>query len=170
MLTNTQPYATHDNGPESNARFILFSPEEHLKLLAAADTLFNTAALLFKQIFKIKIQLGNSYITVVYNLLNKKSKQLNQELFQTIERCNELDLFLNISKVVSDFEDSICRATAAVSGCHIRHQGCFYLVMQAIWTKIQKRQLATFHIADPEFRLFCNTQDALAFLPADELQ
>ena len=72
--------------------------------------------------------------------------------------------------MVTDFEDGLLRATSAVFGRQVDHQGCFYHLTQATWRRIQKHRLATHYMTDPEFRQFCNTLDALAFLPTADLQ
>ncbi|CAG2241518.1 unnamed protein product [Mytilus edulis] len=101
----------------------------------------------------------------------EKSRQAYQSLFQAIaDKINDLGLTVNFRKIVSDFEDGILRATAAVFGRNIEHQGCFYHFTHATWRKIQKLRLATHYMADAEFRLFCNMLDALAFLPTTLLE
>lgn len=170
-----QTFLLHDNGPEARTRIIAFATDDNLRHLAAADTLymdgtFDTAPPLFKQIFTIRIPFGNTFITVVYSLLQKKSRQAYEELFQAIiDKCNNMGLQINITKVVTDFEDGLLRATSAVFGRQVEHQGCFYHLTQATWRKIQKFRLATHYMSDPVFRHFCNTLDALAFLPIEDL-
>jgi hypothetical protein len=117
------------------------------------------------------VPFGNTNITVVYSLLQKKTRQAYEELFQAvIDKCNNLGIAVNITKVVTDFEDGLLRATSAVFGRQVDHQGCFYHLTRATWRRIQKHRLATHYMTDPEFRQFCNTLDALAFLPTADLQ
>jgi hypothetical protein len=72
------------------------------------DGTFDTAPPLFKQICIIRIALGITHITSVYCLLQKKARVGYQELFQAIvDKCDELGLTLNVTKVVSDFEDGL---------------------------------------------------------------
>ena len=60
-----------------------------------------------------------------------------QELFQAIvDKCEELGLTLNVTKVVSDLEDGLLRAFNAVFDRQVEHQGCFYHLIQATWRKI----------------------------------
>ena len=172
-----QPFLFYDNGPDARTRVIAFATEDNLRHLATADTLymdgtFDTAPPLFKQIFTIRVPFGNTHITVVYSLLQKKTQQAYEELFQAvIDKCNNLGIAVKITKVVADFEDGLLRATsAAVFGRQVDHQGCFYHLTQATWRRIQKHRLATHYMTDPEFPQFCNTLDALAFLPTADLQ
>ena len=172
-----QPFLFYDNGPDARTRGIAFATEDNLRHLATADTLymdgtFDAAPPLFKHIFTIRVPFGNTHITVVYSLLQKKTRQAYEELFQAvIDKCNNLGIAVNITKVVADFEDGLLRATsAAVFGRQVDHQGCFYYLTQATWRRIQKHRLATHYMTDPEFRQFCNTLDALAFLPTADLQ
>jgi hypothetical protein len=49
----------------------------------------------------------------------------NEELLQAdIDKCNNLGIAVNITKVVTDFEDGLLRATSAVFGRQVDHQGC----------------------------------------------
>ena len=89
------------------------------------DGTFDTAPPFFKQIFTIRIAFSTTHITAVYCLLQKKARVGYQELFQTIvDKCEELGLTLNVTKVVSDFEDGLLRAINAVFGRQVEHQGC----------------------------------------------
>ena len=59
-----------------------------------------------------------------------------QELFQAIvDKCDELGLTLNVTKVVSDLEDGLLHVYG-VFGRQVEHQGCFYHLTQATWRKI----------------------------------
>ena len=159
-----QPFLLYDNGQDANNRVIAFATEDNLRLLAEADTFFmdgtfDTAPPLFKQMFTIRIAFSTTYITAVYCHLQKKARVGYQELFQAIvDKCEELGLTLNVTKVVSDFEDGLLhvRAINAVFGRQVEHQGCFYHLTQATWRKIQKLRLATHYMEDQDFRLFCN--------------
>jgi hypothetical protein len=112
-----QPFLFNDNGSDARTRVIAFATEDNLRHLATADTLymectFDTAPPLFKQIFTIRVPFGNTHITVVYSLLQKKTRQAYEELFQAvIDKCNNLGIAVNITKVFTDFEDAL----AAVS-------------------------------------------------------
>ena len=158
-----QPFLFYDNGPDARTRVIAFTTEDNLRHLATADTLymdgtFDTAPPLFKQIFIIRVPFGNTHITVVYSFLQKKTRQAYEELFQAvIDKCNNVGIAVNITKVVTDFEDGLLRATSAVFGRQVDHQGCFYHLALATWRRIQKHWLATHYMTDPEFRQFCNT-------------
>ena len=70
-------------------------------------------------------------------LLQMKARVGYQELFQAIvDKCDELGLTLNVTKVVSDFEDGLLRAINPVFDRQVEHQGCFYHLTQATWRKI----------------------------------
>jgi hypothetical protein len=82
------------------------------------DGTFDAAPPLFKYIFTIRVPFGNTHITVVYSLLQKKTRQTYEELFQAvIDKCNNLGIAVNITKVVVDFEDgwSVHYASSSVS-------------------------------------------------------
>ena len=110
-----QPFLLYDNRQDVNNRVIAFATEDNLRLLAEVDTFFmdgtfDTAPPLFKQIFTIRIAFSTIHITAVYYLLQQKARVSYQELFQAIvDKCEELDLTLNVTKVVSDFEDGLLR-------------------------------------------------------------
>jgi hypothetical protein len=123
-----QPFLFYDNSPDARTRVIAFATEDNLRHLATADTLymdgtFDTASPLFKQIFTIRVPFGNTHITVVYSLLQKKTRQAYEELFQAvIDKGNNLGIAVNITKVVTDFEDGLLCATSAVFGRQVDHQ------------------------------------------------
>ena len=108
-----QPFLLYDNGQDAKNRVIAFATEDNLRLLAEAHTFFmdgtfDTAPPLFKQICTIRIAFSTTHITAVYCLLQKKARVGYQELFQAIvDKCEELGLALNVTKVVSDFEDYV---------------------------------------------------------------
>ena len=104
------------------------------------DGTFDTAPPLFKQIFTIRIAFSTTHITAVYCLLQKKARVGYQELFQTIiDKCEELGLTLNVTKVVSDSEDGllVLRATNAVFGRQVEHQGCTNISCDFLFARVK---------------------------------
>jgi hypothetical protein len=103
----------YDNGQDAKNRVIAFATEDNLRLLAEAHTFFmdgtfDTAPPLFKQICTIRIAFSTTHITAVYCLFQKKARVGYQELFHAIvDKCEELGLALNVTKVVSNFEDYV---------------------------------------------------------------
>ena len=164
-----------DNGPNRNDRILVFGTAAGLRLFAASDTVFmdgnfSMAPPIFKQIYVIRVPFGRTAVTVVYALLPTKTRATYEALFQTVlDECTNMNLDINISNVVTDFEDGVLRAVTAVFGRHVNSTGCFYHLCQSTWRKIQELGLAEFYVAEQEFRLFCGMLDGLAFLPLRDI-
>jgi hypothetical protein len=60
------------------------------------------------------------------------------ELFQAvIDHCHSMELYIDPTIVVCDFEQGVIKALQTVLGPAIAIQGCFYHLTQATWRKIQ---------------------------------
>ena len=162
--SNQADFLQYDSGPESQNRILVFSPDS-LERLADAETFymdgtFSVAPRPFKQLYTIRIPFKDVSMTAVYAFLPNKRQETYTELFQAIvDKCNNRNLQLNVQTIVTDFEDAVLRAVAAVFGRQINHQGCFYHLTQATWRKIQHLGLVPLYNTDDDFRLFCGMID-----------
>lgn len=172
---NPEEFLLYDNGPNANNRILVFGTSDGLSLLAGADTLymdgnFAMAPNIFKQIYVIRVPFGDTAVTSVYALLPNKTRATYEELFQAIvDKCADLNYYINVQTVVTDFEDGVLRAVLAVFGRDVESKGCFYHLTQSTWRKIQELGLGTQYNINAEFRLFCGMIDALAFLPLEDV-
>ena len=165
-----------DNGQAADCRIIAFASPPAMRLLAAADTWFidgnfAMAPRGFMQLYVIRVPLGTTAVTTVYALLERKSQQCYQDLFQAVvDYCETLELPVPTpATVLCDFEMAVIRALMAVLPLGVRIQGCFYHLTQATWRKIQELGLSPRYTADDDFKLFCGKLDGLAFLPINDV-
>ena len=111
---------------------------------------------------------GESAITAVYCLLEKKTEQTYENMLKAIsESCHDRKLFPDPKKVSVDFESAVISAITNVLGAET--SGCFYHLCQSTWRKIQELGLVPLYSEDEQFRTFCGMIDGLALLPLDKV-
>ena len=87
-----------DNGQAADCRIIAFASPPAMRLLAAADTWFIDGNFAMAprgcmQLYVIRVPLGTTAVTTVYTLLERKSQQFDQDLFQAVlDYCETLEL------------------------------------------------------------------------------
>ena len=74
------PFVIYDNGVDSSARMLVFGTDVGLRHLASSDSwfmdgTFDVAALLFTQLYVIRVPLGESAVTCVYAFLPNKHQE-----------------------------------------------------------------------------------------------
>ena len=119
------------------------------------------------QLYVIRVPLGTTAVSAVYALMERKSQQCYQELFQAIlDYCDTADLPAPTpSTVLCDFELAVIRALRATLPPVAAIRGCFYHLTQATWRQIQELGLSVRYQHDDDLKLFCGKLDGLAFLP-----
>ena len=169
---NPERFEIFDNGQAAACRIIAFASMPAMRLLATADTWFvdgnfSMAPRGFMQLYVIRVPLGTTTVSAVYALMERKSQQCYQELFQAIlDYCDTVDLPApSPSTVLCDFELAVIRALRAVLPPVAAIQGCFYHLTQATWRQIQELGLSVRYQNDGDLKLFCGKLDGLAFLP-----
>lgn len=163
-------FLLHDSGTDSDRRIMVFSTAEHLRVLAASvtwamDGTFSVAPLLFGQLFIIHGQVDNTFVPLVYALLQHKDQVTYEELFQVL-----LNHGAEPNTVIIDFERASRQAITSVFGPEVVIRCCFYHLTQSTWRKIQGLGLSTLYKENEEFRHFCAQLDGLAFLPLEEVK
>lgn len=164
-----------DNGPESSERIIIFALDSSLEQLANADTWFidgnfGLAPEHFLQLYVIRIQVKNIFITPVFCLLERKTENTYEEMFKIIlNECNNRELYPDPLYFNVDFEIAVHKAAKTVFGEHISIRGCFYHLSQSTYRKIQNLGLSKRYKEDENFNLYCAMMDGLAFLPVDKV-
>ena len=88
---NPQPFMFYDNAHEQdgNGRIIAFGSNAALQLLAASDTWmidgnFKMAPKHFMQLYVIRVPLGETAVSTVYALLERKMQETYRELLHAI--------------------------------------------------------------------------------------
>ncbi|XP_022183199.1 uncharacterized protein LOC111042808 [Myzus persicae] len=160
-----------DNGPEASERIIIFATDEHLQLLSESDTWyldgnFGLSPKFFLQLYVIRVKKNNVFVTTIYCILQRKTKNTYVEMFQIImDECAERNVYPDPKCLHLDFESAVIEAAKEVIGVHIDIKGCFYHLCQSTFRKIQELGFASKYHKDEEFRKQCGMIDALAFLP-----
>ena len=116
-------FMIYDNGVDAASRIIIFGSRIALEKLASATTWFMDGNFAmapqpgFLQMYIIRVPIGTTAITTVFALLQSKSQNAYEELFQAIiDYCESIDLFLAPTTVLCDFELAVIRAVSDVFG------------------------------------------------------
>ncbi|XP_068211682.1 uncharacterized protein [Palaemon carinicauda] len=169
-------FLLNDNGPDTDSSVIIFATDDHLRLLAEADTwlmdgCYAIAPAGFLQLYTIQVPLRSIGIPVVYALLQRKTQATYEEMFQAIQTaCEERRLQPDPEKIILDFEAAAISAVKQGFGDDIGIQGCYYHFTQSTWRKVQELGLTNRYREDAEFRLLCGKLDGLAFLPPGDVR
>jgi hypothetical protein len=170
VTNKDEPFLFHDSGPNTD-RFLIFTTTENLEFLQYCDTwlidgTFKSAPVLFRQLFVIHGQRGNSTFPLVYMLLPKKDTSTYQTaLKELVQRYPGLAPRV----IMSDFE------LAAINAFHdsfplAEMKGCFFHFSQAIFRQIQQDPvLLNKYSDDSEFSLKLRYLKALAFIQPDNV-
>ena len=129
------------------------------------DGNFAVAPRLFMQLYVILGRVAESFVPLVYVLLERKSQATYEEMFRVLAGLN---CFPRIA--IIDFEISVQLAAAAVFGLGFEVQYCFYHLTNSTYGHVQTLGLVPLYRDDEEFRLFVGQLDALAFLPPHEVK
>ncbi|KAK2162597.1 hypothetical protein LSH36_95g01012 [Paralvinella palmiformis] len=121
----------------------------------------------FCRLYIIRFPLGNTAVSAIYALLQRKSQDTYENRLRAIvNRCSELQQEPDPLTVVIDFEsDMMLALTAAVFGDHIAVHGCFYHLTQSTWRKVQDLGLVNQYKYSDAVKLFCGMIGSLALLP-----
>ena len=153
-----------------DADMVILATDENLQLLADSEILFldgtfKAAPRLYRQLFSIHGLHHGHCLPLVYCLLADKKRESYHALLDHIKRhMAELNLVLNPSKLICDFESGLLPALR----CHFpnsRLKGCFFHHTKAIWTKVQDLGLVCQYNSDSNVRKQVRTLMSLAFLP-----
>ena len=137
-----QQFLINDNSPDADTPVIVFGTSEALQQLCTAYTWYMDGNYVvapehFCQLYVIRCPLGNTAVSTVYALLQRKSQATYELLLQAImDKCRLLHMEPDPSTIVIDFEQAMMCAISAVLGDHITVQGCFYHLTQSTWRKI----------------------------------
>ncbi|XP_052801333.1 uncharacterized protein LOC128232033 [Mya arenaria] len=135
------------------------------------DGTHSTAPQQFKQVFTVRVLLGETSATAAYALLPSKTQEVYEECLTAIlDACLRRNIRPNPTKVVTDYEMAIHNAVHAVLSNTIEIQGCFYHLTQSTWRYLQGEGLQATYREDPDIRQFCGMLDGLAFLPEDQVK
>ena len=171
-----KPFLIYDNGSEATKRILIFATEDGLRTLCRSrewfvDGTFSVAPRQFKQMFIVRVPLGQRAVTCIYGFLPKKSQSVYEEFFQAVvESCAQLGFDPDPATVLIDFEQAISNAIHGVISPHVHVRRCFYHLCQATWRKIQELGLTDLYKEDEEFRHFASMIDSLAFLPIADVE
>ena len=92
-------FLIYDNGQDADSRIIVFASNADLRIMAEAniwymDGNYAMAPRGFLQLYVIRATVGNVTVSVAYALLQNKTQDAYEELFQAIlTKCEAMDLF-----------------------------------------------------------------------------
>ena len=174
---NPEQFVIYDNGPDTDARIVIFASPPCLRKLCTANIWFMDGNFAmaprpgFLQMYIIRVPLGSTAVTTVYALLQRKSQEIYEEMLRAIsDYCGTQNLFPAPATVLCDFEIALIRAVQDVFGDITNIQGCFYHFTQSTWRKIQEEGLTQEYKGNEDFKLLCAKLDGLAFLPNAKVQ
>lgn len=153
---NNERFLLYDNGHESDERIIIFATNTCLSFLAEAnewymDGNFTLALTFFQQLYVIRVQVRQIFITDVFCILEKKTQNTYEHILSIIlEKCADRNLNPEPSIKNIDFEKAVINVTKNILGQHIQIQGCFYHLCQSTHRKIQSLGLEK-HYGENEF-------------------
>ncbi|XP_022170329.1 uncharacterized protein LOC111033737 [Myzus persicae] len=174
-LVNGQQFLLADNKSTTGERIVLFATNDSLKMLTEAKTWycdgnFNLSPKYFLQLYVIRVQKNDSYITAVYCLLERKTMSIYEEMFKLIlNKCEEHELFPDPTHLNVDFEKALISAAQTIFDSNLTIRGCFYHLCQSSYRKVQDLGLIKMYKNNDEFSHFCGMLDGLAFLPLEHV-
>lgn len=170
-----EKFLFYDNGPDAEARLLIFATAPCLRLLSESliwfmDGNFDQAPQGFLQLYAILVPLGECAVSVVYGFMTRKTQEAYEELLTAIvSECESLGLNPAPDVVMTDFEKGAMNAVQAVLGEDTRTKACFFHLCQSTWRKVQELGLTSLYKEDDSFRLFVGMLDGLAFLPVEDV-
>lgn len=171
-----EKFLIHDNGPDSDSRLLVFATSPCLRLLSESaiwfmDGNFDQAPKGFLQLYVILVPLGEGTVSVAYAFMTRKTQEAYEELLAAImAECASLGLYPAPDVVITDFERGAMNAVKSVLGEDTQTKACFFHLCQSTWRKVQELGLVSSYREDESFRTFVGMLNALAFLPADEVE
>ena len=146
-------FLLHDNKKDKQ-RIIIFAIDTGLQHLGTTkkwfmDGNFSVSPRIFKQIYVISVPFSSSSITVVYALLERKTKETYAEMLEVLcTACEERDLFPKPEFVMVDFESAVQQAVEETFDGTTDIRGCFFHLTQSTWRKIQELGLSQLYKED----------------------
>ena len=165
-----------DNGCGASQRIVLFATSEQVQHLASAtewymDGNFAMAPALFTQLYIIRAPLGESAVTVLYILLERKTQATYEEMLELLlDLLDDFGLQAAVTRVVLDFELAAMNAVKSKLGSTIQIGACFFHLTQSTYRKVQNLGLTNLYNSDANFANFVGMLDALALLPPSDVE
>jgi hypothetical protein len=170
-LTRTlkdENFLLHDTGTEDDKRMLMFATNSNLELLRHSnvwfgDGTFKVVPAIFEQLYTIHALVNGEVMPAVYVLMNGKSEEDYNRLFEVLMRQG-----LQPQSFNCDFEKSVHNA---VHNCWPEAEicGCLFHLGQCLWRKIQSSGLVTAYKDNENIRTRTKFLVALAFLPVDKV-
>ena len=156
-------------------RILLFSTNEHLRILARAnqilgDGTFRITPGLWTQTFIISAEVsGGKFVPVAFVLLPDKKKESYLVMFSLLKEALEcLELELSAAYFMSDFEVAI-RESFLSTFPGIEAKGCAFHFAKAILSKVARSGFKGDYQSCPEFSAFVRAILGLAYVPLSRL-
>ena len=102
------------------------------------DDNFSLSPKIFQQLYVIRVNYLNHYVTCAYALMKARSQASYEEVFRSIKtKAQEYNMVLAPSTIMLDFEIAPRRALNDVFGANVEVVGCFFHLTQFTWRKVQ---------------------------------
>ena len=160
-----EKFLLHDSGADDPNRFFIFGTDDNIRLLQEnrhwfADGIFKVSPHLFYQVHTIHVLCQGCVVPVVYVLMQNKTQQ---SYIRVLQQIRQLDVTMQPSSVMCDFEKSFQNAVSLVFGDDVQIVGCLFHLSQCVWRKIQNLGLTEAYIEREDIRQSCKMLVALAF-------
>ena len=134
------------------------------------DGTFNSAALLFSQLYVIHAPLADLSVSCVYTFLTKQDQSMYENLLVSVQyKCSELSFQTDPTTVTTDYELGALNTISTTFRPQVDIHGCFYHLTQNTWRKVQSLGLVECYHEEDDVKLFCVMLDGLVFLPVDDV-
>lgn len=114
--TNLTRFLLYDNGVMAEERIVIFATDNGLRYLTKSPTWymdgnFSLAPNIFQQLYVIRVEINNVFITAIYILLEKKTQTTYEKMLSIImEKCEELEMYPDPNTINCDFEKAVINA------------------------------------------------------------
>lgn len=170
LTLDNEQFLMHDSGKDDEDRFLIFSTQKNLQLLAQSkrwysDGTFKTVPEVFFQLYTIHAEVYGTVVPLVYVLMPKKTEQMYTKM---LEQLLILQPTLAPDSVLTDYEIAAINAFTAIFR-NVTVSGCLYHLSQSIYKRVQSSGLQTRYANDAEFALQIRMIAALSFVPKDKV-
>lgn len=135
------------------------------------DGTFKMCPSLFRQVYVVRGDNGETTYTCIYALMAEKSKEAYKRLLPVvISKIVGLELYPKPDAIITDFEASAMLAVKDIFEDGVQVTGCFFHLCQNTFKHIQQHGLVKAYKTEPDVKLHCGMLDALAFLPVEDVK
>ena len=121
---------------------------------------------MFFQLYTWHAEIGNSYCSCIYFLLQKKNQPTYQKMFSILK---QLLPNLNPTSILVDFEKAAINAAKSTFQ-HTEIKGCYFHLLQSLIRKVKKLDLFEEYTSNKESRTLIRLLPSLSFVPIEDVE